>query len=264
MNMGKKIFVDGGICINTQYFTCVNIGAGYGKMEDAEILMPKTFLDGERCLIIDDEHPQSMFNEYYARSFVVSSYIGAELITKDYSLCFLELQKGLNDIKRIAEVDLPIIAELKSSLRRMLYINAITILDSFICSIIIARIIRNENAFIGYYKKLISNNVKMKLEKYLFQEERGKWEMEIIKEIMHTSYENMDRIKESFKAMDLSCPQDKRGVMSAHFRNRNLFVHRNGKTKNGTIMEVDNIKMKAVVNDVENFAIQIMEIVNDM
>lgn len=144
---------------------------------------------------------------------------------------------------------------------KMLYVNVITILDAFICSVILSTVVRNEEIFVNYYNQMISNNVKISLEKYLIKEERGLWEQGIVKEIMLTSYSNIKTIKNAFKAMGMAKPQDPNDIISRHFHNRHLLVHRNGKMKDGRILMVNAEMIDSLLVDIEGFANQIMRII---
>ncbi len=82
--MEKIIYVNGGIVINTPYFKCVDAGAFLDSPPvGAEIIEPNTVNNnGYRFLEINDEHPQSIFNAYYAKYEFASYYRGAELTIK--------------------------------------------------------------------------------------------------------------------------------------------------------------------------------------
>jgi hypothetical protein len=104
---------------------------------------------------------------------------------------------------------------------------------------------------------MFSNNDKIKLEKYLITEERGKWEFEIIDKILRTSFEDMDKIRDAFGAVDLKKPLDKEKVMAEHFHNRNVLVHRNGKMKNGERMIITEENVRLLLADTKSFIVSI-------
>ena len=106
---------------------------------------------------------------------------------------------------------------------------------------------------------MISNNDKIKLEKYLLDENRGQWEKDIIDIILRTSFENMDKIKDAFGAIGLKKPQDNDGVMSKHFKNRGVLVHRNGKMKDGERMIVTEEMVGELLEDTVSFIDRIKE-----
>ncbi|MCH5309642.1 MAG: hypothetical protein J1E58_07240 [Prevotella sp.] len=264
--MGKKIYVDGGILINTRYFTCTNGGALYEeKPEGVELLEPKDFFEGSKCLIIDDEHPQSIFNEYYARTFFSSLYEGAGLLTMTYSDCLVEYKDNVDCLKLLLTHTCDKNSSIDNALFKMAYVNAVTLLDSFICSIVLSHIVHNELYFIEYYKKFIPNNIQVKLQYHLINEDKGKWEQEVIKEILKTSFSNFDRIKEVFKTIGLKLPHnnDLDNRIKEHFFNRHLLVHRNGKMRDGKKLKLNKDIIFTVIRDLNSFVNQIMTIVNE-
>ena len=182
--MAKKIYVDGGILINTRYFTCIEAGCLYSeKPEGAVVIEPTTCVEGQKCLIIDDDHPVSMFNEYYARTFLTALYMGADYLNKSYIDCYNDYCVSIRGVKSILTIQNGQDNDVESALMKMIYVNIITILDAFFCSIILSTIVRDENLFVNYYNQMIPNNVKLDLEKHLIVDERGHWEQGIIKEI---------------------------------------------------------------------------------
>jgi len=253
--MGKKIYVNGGILVNTRYFSFSSeCGALFDEQPEGTILLePEDEIEGSKCLIIDDNHPQSIFNTYYAKTFLTSLYAGAEYYRNNYSDCFCETEEELHEVERILSFISSVEQVSRESLMKFLYINVVTILDSFICSIILSTIIRDENLFLDYYHKMISNKDKIKIEKYLLDENRGQWEKEIIDIILKTSFENMDKIKDAFGAIGLKKPQDRDGVMSNHFRKRGVLVHRNGKTKDGGRLVITEDLLNKLLSDTRSF-----------
>lgn len=65
--MAKKVYVNGSVLIITSDFKYEGAGAMFDIPEDAETIEPNEVIEGEPFLVIDDERPQSMFYEYYAK-----------------------------------------------------------------------------------------------------------------------------------------------------------------------------------------------------
>lgn len=253
--MGKKIYVNGGILVNTRYF---NYRTDYGALfdeqpEDTVFLDPTDEVEGCKCLIIDDDHPQSIFNSYYAKTFFTSQYIGAQYYSNNYIDCFNETAEELREVERILASTTSLDQDTCDSLMKFLYINIVTIIDSFICSIILATIVCDENKFMDYYKKMFSNSDKVKIEEYLLTENRGMWEKKVIEKILRTPFENMDTIKDSFGVIGLKKPLDKEGLMANHFHNRNVLVHRNGKKMNGERMIITEESVRKLLAETKSF-----------
>jgi len=253
--MGKRIYVNGGVLVNTRFY---NYRTGYGILYDEQpegtvFLDPKDEVEGSKCLIIDDDHPQSIFNSYYAKTFFTSLYNGAAIYTNNYIDCFNETAEELGEVERILAAITAIDKDTCNSLMKFLYINIVTIIDSFICSIILATIVNDENRFIDYYKKMFSNNDKIKIEDYLLKENRGMWEKMVIEKILRTPFENVEKIKDSFGAIGLAKPNDPQGVMAKHFYNRNVLVHRNGKKMDGSRMIITEENVRQLLADTTSF-----------
>ena len=253
--MGKRIYVNGGILVNTRYY---NYRTGYGALfleqpEGTVFLDPTDEVEGSKCLIIDDDHPQSIFNSYYAKTFFTSLYEGAKYYSNNYSDCFNDTSEELSEVERILTSINSIDQDTCNSLMKFLYINIVTIIDSFICSIIIATIVCDENRFLDYYKKMFSNSDKLKIEEYLLKENRGMWEKKVIEKILHTPFENMDKIKDSFSAIGLVKPNDPQGAMASHFDKRNVLVHRNGKMMDGKKMIIEEEDVRKLLEDTKSF-----------
>lgn len=253
--MGKKIYVNGGILVNTRYY---NYRTGFGVLyseqpEDTVFLDPTDEVEGSKCLIIDDDHPQSIFNSYYAKTFFTSLYNGAKIYSNNYCDCFNDTSEELSEIKRILASVTSIDKDTCNSLMKFLYINIVTIIDSFICSIILATIVNDETKFVSYYKKMFSNSDKVKLEEYLLKDNRGLWEKKVIEKILRTPFENMDKIKDAFGAVGLVKPQDTQSVMTNHFENRGLLVHRNGKRMDDSRMTITEENVRQLLADATSF-----------
>ena len=253
--MGKKIYVNGGILVNTRYFAFPAGGEVFcSEQPEGSILIdPTDEYEGSKCLIIDDEHPQSIFNTYYAKTFLTSLYSGAEYYKNNYLDCFNETEGELLEVEKILSAISSVKQGVRDSLMKFLYINVVTILDSFICSIILSTIVRDEILFLNYYQIMIGNRDNTKLDKYLKDDNRGLWEKEIVDIILHTPFENMKNIKKAFGAIGLEKPQDNNGVMSKHFHNRGVLVHRNGKKKEGGRLVVTEEMVRKLLADTENF-----------
>ena len=253
--MGKKIYVNGGILVNTRYFAFSGeAGCLFSEQPEGTILLePTVEVEGSKCLIIDDAHPQSIFNTYYAKTFLTSLYSGAEYYRRNYIDCFNDTEEELNEVEKILSSLSSIDSETKGSLMKFLYINIVTIIDSFICSIILSTIVRDENKFQSYYDKMIGNGDKNRLDKFLSCEDRGKWEFETIDIILRTSFENMKKIKNAVGARGLKKPLDNDGVMAEHFHKRNVLVHRNGKMKNGERMKITEEDVRQLLADTKSF-----------
>ena len=98
--MGKRIYVNGGILITTPFFAYKNAGASYDlPPENSEIIEPNTITEtGEPYLEISNEHPQSIFNEYYAKTFFTTQHTFAYFFAKDFIGSYNDFKQRIDEI----------------------------------------------------------------------------------------------------------------------------------------------------------------------
>lgn len=250
----KKYYVDGGILVDTPCFRCVNASSENNTQPEGTELLETNKEDGNgKYLIIDDEHPQSIFAEYYAKTFFTALYAGADYLNKSYDECFDEANEELSEIEDIMKEVLSENLNSAGKTMKFLYVNIITIIDSFICSIILSTITKDEDLFVKYYDKIMSNAEKASIAKNLIYGLRGNWEQDVIQKVMKTSYANVDTIKDSFKILNFNPLRFDKEIMDEHFKNRHILVHRNGKTKKGERITITDVEVKKLLSDAAMF-----------
>ena len=263
--MGKKIYINGGILVDTRYFRCMpDSGALFSNPpEGAEIIEPLDEREGSKCLIIDDNHPQSIFNSYYAKSWFTQLYVGADFLNRTYEDCFSEASEELKEIEKIIEDITSLKEQTKESIFKFLYINVNTIVDSLICALILTTITRDELVFTEYASKMFFGKEKDALmEKKEFQGD-AIWEQAVMTKIMEKSYCKIKTIQKAFKTMHFCKPIDKEGAMAKHFHNRHILAHRNGKMKDGDIIVISECKLRTLLRDASLFIGQIKDIIEE-
>lgn len=255
--MGRRLYVDGNIVIMTPYFICPDMGAGFGIPKDAEVIKTNDIIEGSPCLVIDEDRPQSLFNEYYATGEVASGYISVSYLHNTYTDCFDEfnieitnVENALKDISHLSTSSLSII-------NKSLFINLITILDSFLCSIILVKLIEDEELFKTYYEKQLPQHVQRNLQVYLLNDEKAKWEQKYIMEVLKGSYCNVNMIKDIFKLFGWTIPCLHQ--LTQHFHCRHLLVHRNGQRRDGTYIKIDRSAIIELINDLKAFVNETMK-----
>lgn len=257
--MGKKVFVDGGILVTTPFFTCRNAGAGYEyPPEGSEVIDTNKSDEYGEYLLIDDENPQSIFNEYYAKTFYTTGYMCAELFYNDILKVHSDYLERMNDIKEVINLKGLNIKQRKI-VNRLSYINIIASLETFICDIILMKITNDENVFNSFYDSIPQSKEKEELQKLHEKKMIGKWEQRIIEYVMKTSYSNIDTIKSVCKTMFGVTIIDKEGKMKNHFRNRHKLAHRNGRNKDNTYINITNAELDSLMSDSTIFIDQIVE-----
>lgn len=251
--MGKKVYVNGGILVSTRNFSCINATCLCDKIPEGAEYIDPPIVDGEKCLIIDDEHPQSPFNEYFCKTFFTSLYIGIDFFSDEIKDCYIEFSEGIEECRKLILLDMTHENGVQWAFYKMVYLHAISCIDSLICSMVVSKIANNENLFIKYYKIMLPTHKKSDLIDYLIEGKREEWENEVMKVILHTSFCNINTIKDSFKCLDSTPPIEYKDLMENHFKIRHLLMHRNGKTFDGRQIELNRDIMKSAIEDVNNY-----------
>lgn len=105
--MGKVIYVNGGILVNTPYFKYVEAGAYFENPPNGAIILEPNKIDanGYKYLEISDEYPQSIFDEYYAKFEFASYYKGVEFLYKNFQEAYDDYAKRIELIKEVVDVE---------------------------------------------------------------------------------------------------------------------------------------------------------------
>lgn len=256
--MARNIYVDGGMLILTPLFTSSKIVAGCGSQPDGtERMTPKTQIEGVPCLIVDDEHPQSLFDAFYVRDFVSSGTVGTPYYIQTYNNIYEQFQQQVSEIEILLNANI-VGTSLVCLLNKMCYVNLLSILDSYICSCVVSCVTHDEAAFIKYYSKRLDTKRQAKLSMHLINREYGKWEKEIIKEdILGKSFLNNDRVLDTFKLFNWKCPNINSPAMKEAIENRHILVHRNGRRMDGSVIVITNEMVSHLIIAIRAIALEI-------
>lgn len=257
--MGKKIYVNGGILIDTPFFVCREGGALFTEQpEGAEVMETNSIIEGHPCLTIDDNNPQSIFNEYYAKNFFTSHYMGAEFYCKSYDEAYKDYMQRILDIQEVIGIKGLNIKQRKI-VNRLSYINIVASLETFICDTILTKITGDEDVFMNFFDRIPSGTEKEKMQKLREENLIGKWEQKVLEYVMKTSYSNIDTIKDAYKDIFNISISDSEGKMKKAFRNRHKLAHRNGRKKDNSYINISNEELDLLINDSNYFIKQILE-----
>lgn len=257
--MGKRIYVNGGILITTPFFAYKNAGASYETPpKDVEIIEPNATTEaGESYLEISDEQPQSIFNEYYAKTFFTTQHTFAVFFQKDFIESYNDFKQRVDEIQSV--INIKGLEEQKQYIiNKLSYINIITSLDTFICDIILTKITQNEESFNIFFDSIPQCKKKERMNELKQNNLVGKWEQKVIEYVMKTSYSNISTIKDIFKEVFKVSITDENGKMRKHFYQRNLLAHRNGRKKDGSYINIANEEITDLIFDTQSIAKQIL------
>ena len=241
--MGKVVYVNGHIIITTYFFLPKEMGCGYqNPPEGAEIVDASTDFEGVKCMLIDDNHPQSLFNEYYAKDGIsagslASSYLSASIV--DIINIYKErVGEACEVIKKVADWDDPS----RGFVYKMAYVNLLTALDAFICYVLLTRCTRDEALFNNLMNSFAPKSKRDKWQKMKAEGEDGEWEQDAIKYVLNTSFLDTDKIDKAIKMAGLvELDYDRQGLES-FFILRHVIVHRNGRRRDDSDAVVTYVK----------------------
>lgn len=228
--MGKIVYVNGTIIIKTQLFVPKEIGAGYPEPPIGTdfVIEPKDEIDGVKCLVIDDNHPQPLFNEYYAKGDVVSIAGERKSLFSSYWDRVVEYKQRVEEscsvIKKVSDW----CDEEKAIVYRMSYVSFLTALDAFMCYVLLRRCVDSEAFFNALMFELAPRNKCDRWNRLKNSGLEGEWEKEAVLYVQETSFLNVKRIDESFHSVGFVPLEYEREKLKKCFRNRHILVHRNG------------------------------------
>ncbi len=246
----KKYYVKGGILVNTPFFKYENAGAGYGgdSMPDAEIIPTNKVLpSGEKYLLIDDKHPQSIFAEYYASSFFTTGYCWAPLFHKSYKDDYEEYNARIQDARMLMGLSLKYGDErARGLLSRDSFLAVMNAFENFMADIILTRITNDENVFYDFASK---RSEQKKIQKDLAAGRNGAAEQKIIEYVLRQSYCSADKIIETCKELFGQAIKVNQSIINL-FMTRHLIAHRGGRKKDGTYVTFTNHEIEDTIRKI--------------
>ena len=213
------------------------------------MIEPSDVIDGCRCLIIDEDHPQSLFNEYYASGDVTFGDVLSSYLSSSCLDCIGVYKKRLTEIceviKKVSDWDAPE----KALVYKMAYVNILTALDAFICYILLTRSVQEEQLFEGLVNSIAPKGTRERWRRLRENGQDGEWEQEAIRQVMEKSFINSNTIDDSFNKVRYDRLDYDRAEADKFFRIRHIIVHRNGRQKDDKELEVTYQLLADLVNE---------------
>lgn len=259
--MGKKIYVNGDVVVKTMYFAPRDVGCGYHEPpEDIdEVIEPQDEVEGCKCFLIDDEHPQSLFNEYYAKGDAASDSILASYLSASYEESIREYGQRIGEIcnvvKKVSDWD----ATNQAVVYKMAYVNILTALDAFLCYVIIKRSLQDEEWFKDLMFELAPKNKRGKWQSLIDEGKYGDWEQDAIRYLQETSLLNVEKVDDAIKCLKFERLEYDRKTMKSYFRIRHLLVHRSGRRRDDTEEKVTYDMLAELINATHKLVIVIFD-----
>ena len=262
---GKKIYVNGGIVVMTPFFRYPNAGGLFDVLpEDCEQIECEDHIENGPCIIITETNAPSIFNEYYAKTFFTSYYLGAPFFYKTYDDCYSEYLNKIEDINELIKIS-NISPKVEQTLLRHVYMGIIAALDTFVCDTILTKITNSKESFFAYFQEFYlpkekDKELKQSALKALWENnETSSIEQDVFDNVLETSYCRIRTIKKVYKKLFSATICDVGGKMRVHFTYRHLFAHRNGRQKNGEILELTRREIATLILDTNSFVKQIKD-----
>lgn len=250
--MGKVFYINGPLLIRTRFFVPKEIGVGYSEVpNNAIVLEPNSTVEGLKCFLIDDEHPQSLFAEYYVKEWITSEDIASSYLVATYNDCIQEFKKRMTDICSFIKESDCMSERSRLQAYRFAYVGIITVLESFVCYILLRRSLKSED----WFKELMFQFAARQSSKrdqwscMIEQNHVGEWEQDAIRQFLRGSYLDVDKLDKVLPVVHLSKPDYDRSAMKRHFQLRHLLVHRSGKQMNDVEVLINYDKLSELLND---------------
>ena len=261
--MGKKIYVNGSIVIKTPDFKYEGAGALYNIPEGAETIETNDIVEGKPCLVIDDERPLSIFNEYYATGFFSTLFCWSYYLNSDYHKAYEYYLDRKVDIEDILDGISVLSSKQQETTIKLLVMNVVTLFDAFVCETIVSKITSTKESFDSFYTKFyndLSNSNKIHFDNL----SRGQLEQEIISHLLErTSYANVKTVNQVYKGVyGLDIEVCKGCNLQDWFTLRHRIVHRNARKKDGSLYVFTEETVKTALTDIDNAVKKIMQTLN--
>jgi len=262
--MAKKVYVNGSILIKTSDFKYEGAGALSGIPEGAETIEPNNVIDGVPFLVIDDEHPQSMFNEYYAKGGFTTLYGWSYYLNSNSQKAYDNYKDRKSEIEYLLKAVEKLDARQQELTYKLLLLNVVTLFDAFVCETVVSKITSSKECFDAFYEKIydgMTENMKRHFDKL----SRGEIEREVLMNQLMKSYANVEKVNHIYKIvwnLDFNICGDNN--LRDWFEWRHRIVHRNGRDKDGTHHQFNYDDVKRSLVDIDAVVSHIMTIISKL
>lgn len=258
--MAKTIYVNGNILITSSEFKYnLEDGALYPIPEGAEVIEPTELIDGYPCLIIDDNFSGSLFNAYRASRGLSAQNRSSYYYNSDPEEIYQKyIEKKSEYLRMLEDVNQGNLKE-KDAFYKLLMVNAIMILETFVRDLIVSKVASSEDCFNSYYSN-IYGELKEKEQNRYNQMSAGKLERTIIKNLFDESYSCAKKINSYFQTIYGFTEAVCSGTQIGKFiQERHLIAHKNAKEKDGEYKEYSYKDASKAIIEVDKVVEKIME-----
>ena len=260
--MAKKVYVNGSILIKTSDFKYEGAGCLFGIPEGAETIEPNEVVEGMPFLVIDDERPQSMFNEYYAKGGFSTLFCWSYYLNSNCQMAYNNYKNRKEEIEYLLEGTKQLDLRQQELTYKLLLQNVVTLFDAFVCETVVSKRTSTKECFDSFYEKFyddLTNNNKRHFDKL----SRGKLEREVLMSLLMTSFANVEKVNHIYKKVwNLDFNICEGSNLQDWFEWRHRIVHRNGREKDGTYHQFSYKDVKMVMQDIDTAVNHIMAIIS--
>ncbi len=161
------------------------------------------------------------------------------------------LKNSLNSIKKLLKIGLP--PELEEHMNRMLFVNVITTLETFLSDAFIGTVFKDKQSL----KDFVRSNPDFSDRKFTLNEifERiDTIEKEVKTYLLELLWHNLAKVQQMYHSfLDIDFPEDMKLIYKG-IAIRHDIVHRNGKTKSGKNVTVTRDELIKLMDEVNSFA----------
>lgn len=252
--MADKIYVEGGILVNTPYLKYKDAGGLFAEAPKGAIVIPTNVEDKNgKYLLIDEKHPQSIFDEYYAKRWFTATTIGTPIFHMTIDEAYNQYKNSISGYILLLEESLSDKDNVQTLLK-LVHTGVLASLDTFVLDCILSKVLNDEDSFKSFAAKILKDK---KVDEERTRDNRIKWEHDTIYNILTKSYSNIKTIKNVFKLLYKVSLTDKGGLVKEHIHIRHLIAHRNGRRKDGSIVNISKSEINAIICNISDFVNQI-------
>lgn len=220
----------------TEYEIDINVGYGDAYVEINDVK------DDDILEIIEYQEED---DEYY------NDQIDSILSTTNYYDIFVN---EIENLKSLNDVDLRNY-NLQKTLLRQIYSSTISCLEDYLSSTLIFEIFNHEENF----KNFVKTNPKIKDRKFSLNEiyeELEKIEDVVKKELLDVIYHDLPKVRNMYQdSLKIKFPEI--GDLILIIKNRHDMVHRNGKNKQGKVIEINENIIDDTISKVSEFVLEL-------
>lgn len=253
--MGKIRYVKGNILIKTTEFKYhADDGCLWDIPDGAEIIQPNRIVDGVPCYVIDDNNTISIFDSLRATGGITALDNGSYYFNSSYQEVYESYLQNKKEIEDFLNNNAS-----NSFAYKLLFMNIMTLLDSFVCEIFISRLTSDE----GLFNIIFGEAYKTKDYKKIVKECGPNKERCLVYYEMSQSYISKYKINSIFtKHFNSKDIISKKSPIVKLIKLRHDVAHNNARERNGKVHIFTKSEVQNTLKEVDSLIGKIMTIVN--